>query len=486
MANWIKHWSMTKRLSFYFAASSLVLTSIMGLYLYSMLDRQLDEEHSTFLADDIDALRKTLADEQPVSALAGHARVPGAVMPIGSRLHLRVFDETGRVLTSTPDMTVPAEVLPKPAALAQRADRSRVWKSPEGKYYRLVAAWANAGGVPGRKVLLALALDISLERRLLARYYETLIATMVVVVACAAIMGYVVTRQGLSPIRRITRTANEITSARLEKRIEIEDAPAELRDFAGAFNAMLDRLHDSFSRLSQFSSDIAHELRTPINNLMGEAQVTLARARTAAEYRETLESGLEELERLARMIEDMLFLARAEEPTAVISASRMNAREAVEKLAEFYQVMADERAVSIECSGEALVYADETLFRRAISNLLSNALQHAPRGGVITVALRGEPDGAATVTVGNAGDGIPREHLTRIFDRFFRVDASREKSGQGAGLGLAIVKTIMRLHGGSVEVTSEPGVLTTFVLRFPPRAAPGDVTRQPELPRVSS
>ena len=230
---------------------------------------------------------------------------------------------------------------------------------------------------------------------------------------------------------------------------------------------MLDRLGESFSRLTQFSSDLSHELRTPINNLMGEAQVALSRARTADQYREVLESSLEELDRLSRMTENMLFLARTDQPAAGIIRDWIDARREVEKLAEFYEIMADESGLHIRCTGNARVFADLSLMRRAISNLISNALRHTPRGGDVEVALKDETDGSATIAISNAGPGIPAQHLKRIFDRFYQVDTSRERSRDGVGLGLAIVNSIMRLHGGTVSVSSEPGAHTTFILRFP-------------------
>jgi two-component system, OmpR family, heavy metal sensor histidine kinase CusS len=290
-----------------------------------------------------------------------------------------------------------------------------------------------------------------------------------VAVVCFAMIGYVATRQGMMPIRRITITANEITSSKLHKRLALDDAPAELREFAMAFNGMLDRLDDSFSRLSQFSSDLAHELRTPINNLMGEAQVALSKVRTSTEYRGVVESSVEELERLSRMIASMLFLAHADHAETVIAPVSLEVHAELEKIAEFYQIAADESGTRINCTGEANLFADPILFRRAIGNLLSNALRHSIEGSEILMEAAREPGGFVNVSVRNSGPGIPAKHLTRIFDRFYRTEPSREKASEGAGLGLAIVKTIMQLHGGSVTVDSTPNAYTCFTLSFPPR-----------------
>jgi two-component system heavy metal sensor histidine kinase CusS len=319
-------------------------------------------------------------------------------------------------------------------------------------------------------VLIVLALDITAAENRLRDYNKTLIGTLLVGALCAATLGYFITRSGLAPIRRIAKTANEIKSTRLDKKLDLADAPVELRELAAAFNGMLDRLRDSFARLSQFSSDIAHELRTPINNLLGEAQVALSRARTAEEYREALESSVEEYERLSRMIENMLFLARADDPQTKIAAVSLDVRAELEKICEFFSVIADESGVAIRCAGEGKTFVDPLLFRRAIGNLLSNALRHTPRGGEIVLEVMRGPGGAMTATVSNPGPGIPAEHLGRIFDRLYRVESSRGKTTEGAGLGLAIVKSIMELHRGSVSVESTPCGLTVFTLHFPPAA----------------
>jgi two-component system heavy metal sensor histidine kinase CusS len=466
-----KHWSITHRLSLYFALSSLVLLSSMGIYLSTTLDRRLEEEHAMFLAEDIDAIRDKLASVKRGTAFADDPHWRQSITPVGSRLHLAIFSEQHEVLVPAPPPTMPLSALPSPAPIGERANHTILWMSPDGRYYRVASAWANLGRAHAQKVLIVLTLDISLERRLLAGYQDTLFITLLIAMLCSAIIGYAVARQGLSPIRRIAKAANEITSTQLDKKLELEGSPAELRELVLAFNGMLDRLNESFSRLSQFSSDLAHELRTPINNLMGEAQVALSRARTADEYRGVLESSVEELERLSRMTENMLFLAHADHSDAIISTAWLDARDELEKLAEFYQLAADESGARINCAGSVKVYADPILFRRAISNLLSNALRYSAKGGEISMEAKSEADGSVTIAVRNSGPGISPEHLTRIFDRFYRIESAREKSRDGSGLGLAIVRTIMRLHGGAVSAASTPNEFTVFILRFPP--APG-------------
>jgi two-component system heavy metal sensor histidine kinase CusS len=232
---------------------------------------------------------------------------------------------------------------------------------------------------------------------------------------------------------------------------------------------MLDRLQDSFTRLSGFSADLAHELRTPINNLRGEAGVALSQARSPEEYRRTLESSLEEYARLTRLIDNMLFLARADGPTTVIERVPCDTHIAIEAVREFYEALAEDRGIKVRCEGRGMVNADPVLFRQAVSNLLSNALNHTSRGGQVVMRILQREDRGLEISVSDTGCGIAAEHLPRIFDRLYRVDPARSQNPNGAGLGLAIVKSIMGLHGGTVEAQSEQGRGSIFKLLFPAR-----------------
>ncbi|MBI1929789.1 heavy metal sensor histidine kinase [Candidatus Poribacteria bacterium] len=286
-------------------------------------------------------------------------------------------------------------------------------------------------------------------------------------ISFAAGTGIVVARKGMHPLGEIAKAAQQITVTQFHKRLEPTRWPKELVALATAFDEMLNRLEDSFTRLSQFSADLAHELRTPINNLMGEAEVALSRPRTPEEYRQILESNLEEYAKLSRMIDSLLFLARAESTENPIKKLRLSALKEIEAVCEFHDAVAEERGVVVTCQGEAFVHADATLFRRAISNLLSNALQYTPRGGKITISVKQSAEEWGEVSVSDTGSGIEPEHLPKIFDRFYRADRSRAQHPEGTGLGLAIVKSIMELHGGTVTIQSEPTQGTTVTLKFP-------------------
>jgi two-component system heavy metal sensor histidine kinase CusS len=269
---------------------------------------------------------------------------------------------------------------------------------------------------------------------------------------------------------RLAAAANRISARPMSERLSVERTPTELVESTHAFNRMLDRLEAAFKRLSEFSSDLAHDLRTPINNLLGEAQVALARPRSAEEYRAVLESAVEDYERISRLIENMLFLARADDPQAAIHRRALELRPLLERGRGFFEMLAEERGVGLEIELQpqaTQVWADETMFLRALGNLVSNALRYAPRDTVVIVAANVHDGGGCTLEVSNDGPPIAPQHQARIFERSFRVDEARADSASNSGLGLAIVKSIMDLHGGTASVISGPGRRTMFRLWFP-------------------
>ena len=303
---------------------------------------------------------------------------------------------------------------------------------------------------------------------MLAEYRTSIIAAIVVGTLLAAALGTWAAKQGLAPLQNVAIAAGRITASRLDERLNVGAAPLELQTLAGAYNAMLDRLQDSFSRLSQFSSDLAHDLRTPIGNLLGEAQVALSRTRTAEDYRIVIESSVEELERLSRMLESMLFLARADNAQLAIHPETVDLDTEFQKIRDYFEPLAQEKSVAIEVTGAASVEADPSLLRRAVSNLIANAIRYSPnQGGSIKLESRKASDGRTEIRVSNVGEAISSEERERIFDRFYRIGRARADSSTSSGLGLAIVRSIMALHAGNAWVECSDG-RTIFTLSFPP------------------
>jgi two-component system heavy metal sensor histidine kinase CusS len=306
--------------------------------------------------------------------------------------------------------------------------------------------------------LLSVAVVIDHHLRFLDGFRRTLWLMIGSGIAIMGFMAWVAVRQGHAPLRRIIARIHRISANELNTRLAPESVPRELTDLAVSFNDMLARMEEAFQRLSNFSADIAHELRTPITNLLTQTQVALSQSRSPEEYREILYSNMEEYERMAQMVGDMLFLAKADNGLYQPAGIPLDLATEVQELFDYYEAWAEERGVALALEGNAALMADRLMLRRALGNLLSNAIRHTPAGHTVRVRLAQAADHSITISVENPGPTIAPEHLPHLFDRFYRVDASRQRGGEGAGLGLAIVKSIIEAHGGQVAVSSAADV----------------------------
>jgi two-component system heavy metal sensor histidine kinase CusS len=474
-------WSIASRLTLFYALSTFGLLLLATGVLYWGLKRNLEQEDLELLADKINVMRVILRERaEDMGPLKEELEWESAARRY-NKYYGRLLNENGRVVLATPGMErvmPPAHAFPQPAEPGQLPGPPMRWTTPRGRTYLLTAAWAVVGPPSSGRWLYQLALDVSNEAASLRDYQHKIAVLLIVGMLLSAGAAIWITRHGMKPLVDITRAAGKITAAQLSERIAPTRWPKELGALAMAFDEMLGRLEESFIRLSQFSADLAHELRTPINNLMGEAEVTLSRSRSPQEYRHALESNLEECVQLSRMIDNLLFLARADNAETRLQRTELDALKEARTVLDFYEAMADEQGAVLACHGEGKLQADPILFRRALSNLVSNALHYTPPGGKIIVAVTSLSDGAVTVRVSDTGSGIAPEHLPKIFDRFYRVDPSRAQNPQGTGLGLAIVKSIAELHGGAITVQSEVGRGTVVTLIFPrpsPNAEPSHV-----------
>ena len=470
-----KHRSIAwQRILLFTMATSLLLACGLGVF-YAIVIRHAFAEDNAVLADKVAALRADLHESGPTRFAE---ELNGQNASEHTAYWIRILDPHGRTYAETPgmDRSLPPEIFPpRPAFAKASADTQKsasIIGSPKdyrtgSKLFSLVTLNEESGSQP---YILQVAQDRSSDERVERNFAVLFIMVLSGSVLASAFIAVIVTKRGLRPLREMTQSVARIGPTHLKERVTPAEWPRELKPLAIAFDDMLKRLDDSFTRLSQFSADLAHELRTPIANMTGEAQVALTRVRTAAEYRETIESTVGECERLSRIVDNLLFVARVDAAREPIARKRFDARAAAEKIATFYQTIAEERHVTIRCSGEGQIYADPDLFERAVGNLLDNALRFTPENGSIQIALS-ENDGQFELAVGDNGCGIAPEHLPRVFDRFYRADSSR--GSDGAGLGLALVKSIVDLHGGSVGIQSEVGRGTTVTLSFPNSDTPG-------------
>jgi two-component system heavy metal sensor histidine kinase CusS len=441
-------------------ATSLLLACGLGVF-YAIVVRHAFVEDNAVLADKVAALRADLHESGPNVFAEELKDLRGGEH---SAYWIRMVDSQGRTLAETPGMDrwLPPQVFP-PAQKSAPTVRSLKNHRGGAKVFSLVAVNEESSG---QAYTIQVAQDRSSDERVERSFAVLFIIVLSGSVLASAFIAIIVTKRGLRPLREMTRSLGRIGPTHLKERVAPASWPRELQPLAVAFDDMLKRLDDSFTRLSQFSADLAHELRTPIANMMGEAQVALTRDRTAADYREIVESTIAECERLSRIVDNLLFVARVDAAREPIMRKRFDARAAVEKIATFYQTIADDHRVTISCSGDGQIYADPDLFERAVGNLLDNALRFTPENGSIQIAVS-EHDANFEVAVSDNGCGIAAEHLPRVFDRFYRAESSR--GSDGAGLGLALVKSIVDLHGGSVSIQSELGGGTTVKLIFPLR-----------------
>lgn len=463
-------WSITKQLAwFYTLTTSAMLIVALG-FLYWVLATTMEREDENFLANRVHALR-ILLQEQPEDTKALEREIIDENIGLASYQYYtysRILDESGRTLYEAHGMS--REIPTAAFSDVSEADKAQKWRSAEGKTYLLIATQAGTGAANLPKRHIQTALDVTSKEAQINRYARYLVGVLLSGILVSAVIAIIAARRAMRPLANITNAAERITADQLHERIDAASWPQELVSLARAFDDMLDRLEESFNRLSQFSADLAHELRTPINNLRGEAEVALSKPREPHEYREILASSLEEYDRLSRMTDSLLFLAKADSAQAMGTLLQLDARKEIEKITDFYEALAAEQGVRVICEGEGTLDADPILFRRAISNLLSNALHYTPSGGKITFSIHRVEGGGIGIVCCDTGTGIAQEHLPKIFDRFYRANPSRNAQTEGAGLGLAIVKSIISLHGGEVSIQSTLGVGTSIRLIFPATA----------------
>ena len=440
-------------------AAALLLCCGLGIFYWIVIQHAFAEDNAV-LADKVSAIRVDLRNTGATKAFADELKSRRVGEP--TVYWIRVVDADGRVVAETPGMNrlLPAAIFPASARSTSSLPSPQDYHVA-GKFFSLLTTTEQADG---RSYTIQVAQDRSADEQFRKQFSVLLAGVLGLGIAASAVIALTVTRRGLRPLAEMTHSFERIGPTRLHERVPPAQWPRELRPLAKAFDDMLDRLEESFTRLSQFSADLAHELRTPIANILGETQVTLTRERTPEQYREAIESTVAECERLSGIVDNLLFLARAEATDRHIQRTLFDGRAAMEKIAAYYNTLAEDRHVAISCQGQADVYADPILFGRALSNLVDNALRFTCDGGTIRIAITPR-DAYTEISVSDTGCGIASEHLPRLFDRFYRVDSSR--SSQGAGLGLSLVKSIVDLHGGSAGVTSEVDRGTTVTLTFP-------------------
>lgn len=441
--------SLTSRLALLFAACTAAVSLGAGLVFNQASEQHFIELDQQLLASRLSLLRRHLTDVGTQADL--QTRLPALHEELSHQADLSVRVTSGSGATWFESR---AGLPPAPSSTGLNTLHA------QGTDYRSLAVALMPGSAASPH--LVLYLDITHHQHFLQGMQRLVWLTVGLSALVTALLGAWAARSGLRPLRQMGRITARVSARSLTTRLPVEQMPAELAQLADSLNAMLQRLDDAFQRLSAFSADIAHELRTPLSNLLTHTQVTLTRPRSLDAYREALHDNLEELQAMAQMINDMLFLAKADQGLLAPDATPLALHDEVDSLLEYYALAAEEAAVQLTRQGQAWLPGDRTMLRRALCNLLDNALRFTPAGGQVRITLAAGP----SITVANTGSAIEATALPRLFDRFYRVDPSRhDGGGEHAGLGLAITRSIVQAHGGRIQVASESG-WTRFTLDF--------------------
>lgn len=457
------NFSISRRLALMFAACGCLVFLLVSMVLRAFLCNTLERnERSELLtrAELHEPLIRRIDSAERWARL--QERMASTAAPDGSTRYW--------ILSDDPRYTYGAWPAPSPMPPLDAAGYGRLLLPGETQPRTLLLRALPANGARPA-VQLVVAVDRGLLRQTVRSFTTALTGLSIAGLVLVAGLGYAIARYGLRPLRQLASDARQLSPSKLAQRLGTGALPPELVQLATSFNGALDRLESAYQQLEGFNADVAHELRTPLTNLIGQTQVALSRERSGAELEEVLQSNLEELDRLRAIVNDMLFLARADSGETACNRIETSLAQEVAKALDFLDLLFDEGGVSARIDGDAQLAVETALFSRAMSNLLVNAVQHTAPGGAVRVTI--SPAGEdVRVAVSNPGAAIAPEQLPRLFDRFHRVDTARSSSGENHGLGLAIVKAIVRMHGGSVFASSDKGVNTFgFTLSSSPRAA---------------
>jgi len=455
--------SLALRIALASAMFGLLIAAAAIIVGYAALSQQLQARAEAEVRGKQDLIVHVLSEMPSAQTVTMNMHRVNDLLIGHTNLHLALASEQGDTLLSASSGIAAQSVRHK---LHQEVSTWLSENRTELLGLRQVAATAN-----GSKVVYYLSLDLEQNRDLLANFLGATLLGLPLLLLVVSTGAWLIARTGLSPLRRFHRLAATVSAQSLGRRVSDAELPAELAELAREFNGMLERIDAGYQRLQEFSGDLAHEMRTPLATLLGRSQVALSQLRTGEELREVIVGNIEELERLARLTADMLFIAQADQNETVLRLEKLQLDAEVMRVADYLSLIAEDKGLEIAVRGRSIVNGDRLLIERAITNLLSNAIRHAEAGSVIEVNIRSSAHWVE-LCITNRGEPISAEHVGRIFDRFYRVDSARARLNGGTGLGLAIVRSIIHAHAGSVWARSDTAAGTTnFCFRLPGEAA---------------
>ena len=450
----MKGTSITLRLTLLFASLSTAVLLSLGWLIGNAVENHFVEQDMELMDGKLHLVEHQLERIKTQEELKN---LPASLLDslVGHHdLSMMVINPNQVTLFTSDNIQFPSQIL----------DRSTVSPSPKPiiwqqathdgiKPLRGIAKLLPSGIVDMPPLLVAVAVDITHHEHFMESFRKTLWLFVSLAVIIVSFLGWAMVRHGLLPLKMIRQGAEAVTANKLDFRLQEDAVPVEMAELTHTLNSMLARLEESFLRLKNFSSDLAHELRTPISNLMTQTQVALSQPRSKEEYQDILASNSEEFDRLAKMVADMLFLAQSDNGLIVLNREKIELDNEISDLFDFFDALAEEKNLKLNRIGTATISGDKSMLRRAFANLISNAIRHSTIGAEIQVSIA-QSQNATTLTILNQGDPILVEHLPHIFERFYRADPSRHCNGEGAGLGLAITKSIIQAHDGTIQVSA--------------------------------
>ncbi len=456
--------SIATRLTAWYCFVSFLFAVLAATTMYWLLATHLLDDDDTFLQGRIGEARTIIRERSDSDEMLLAEMHREAANAPGSQV--RIISKNGQPFLETPIKggSIFSEYSFNMPNVGE--NQAVTWRSPEGISYRMM--WSYVDGPQTMKI--EIALDRTQEQRLLDDYRNALISIISILFVAAAAGGVVIARRELRPLAKLSALVSEIKEEDLHQRLGTQHWPIEIQPLAQSFDRVLSRMEDAFSRVSTFSADIAHELRTPLHVLRGEAELVLTRLSSSnQDYRNCIESAAEEYARLTVLVDGLLFLAKTSQMDTPINSASVSLLSEVSAVCDFYQAMADEENVHINVNVSGFLTLDSALFRRALGNVIANAIRYTPPGGKIEIYSinKTELTKYHGLVISDTGIGIEPEELSRVFDRFYRSDQARSRTSDGTGLGLPIVKNIMALHQGEVIIESVMEKGTMVTLRFP-------------------
>lgn len=459
--------SLTTRLMLSYALGSILAIAATGWYLRSALIEQRQQETYELLINHITSLRNSVLENADSPRRSLESLLSSSARDPLHSIHGRLTNRKGEVLFNTLEMSRLSLATPFPASLSGDQD-TQIVKDPRSKKPLHDTYWvaANIAGIDAGNDTIYQAQYVDTHLSDWVKTYNGLWLRATLIGGMSfSFLGWCIARRGLRPLHQIAQALGKITAKDLNERISTDEWPREITALAGEFDRMLTRLQQSFRQLSQFTGDAAHEFRTPLNNLLGATSLALSKERSPEQYIALLQSHVEQFNRLNRMIESLLFLARADNSSSGFQLQQVDVGACAREVLDFFSAVAEEREIQLQARGEATIMADESMLRIALSNLVSNGLRFTPHGKKLTIIVERKEQHEVVVSVIDSGPGIAPEHYENIFDRYYRLEKSR--TSEGAGLGLSIVQTIMKLHGGKALVDRAAGGGAVFSLVFP-------------------